>query len=271
MNTYQVAILIPHYNNPKGLIKSIDSIEINVPTLILVIDDGSDLNCKPDSISFHHLVANKVNIDLQYIELKKNIGIENVLNVGLKELINRYTTTFIARLDCGDICHKNRFNHQLEFLANNSDVALVGTWAEVIDEQGNHLYSLKTPASQDAINKKMNIAIAFVHPTIMFRTKALETVGLYPQGFTTAEDYAFLFNFVNKLKTANLPKILLFKERSIESVSTKKRRKQILTRFRVIYKYGQPGIYYFYGLVRTVLLLFVPYKLMEYLKERFLT
>ncbi|MEP2773872.1 MAG: glycosyltransferase [Fulvivirga sp.] len=271
METYQVAILIPHYNNPKGLIMSVDSIEANVPTLIMVIDDGSDIYCKPNSEELHDRVTNKVNLTLKYIELEENIGIENVLNIGLQNLINNYSTTFIARLDCGDICHKNRLNLQLDFLARHSDISLVGTWAEVIDEHGNHLYNLKTPTSQDAINKKMNIAIAFVHPTIMFRTKALEAVGFYPQGFTTAEDYAFLFNFVNKLKTANLPKILLFKERSVESISTKKRRKQILTRFRVIYKYGQPGIYYFYGLVRTMLLLFVPYKLMEYLKERFLS
>lgn len=271
MNSYELAILIPHFDNPEGLQLSIESISVLSPTLLMVIDDGSKKNKKPDYKKLRTCVNRIPFLDLEYLELEENIGIENALNVGLKQLIKNYQSSFIARLDCGDICHKDRFKLQIEFLNTNNDISLVGTWAEVVNENGEHLYNLKTPITQGTIAKKMNVAIAFVHPTIMFRTKALETVGLYPISFSTAEDYAFLFKFVKKLETANLPEILLFKERSAESISTKKRRKQLLTRLRVIYKYGNPGFYYFYGLIRTLLLLLVPYKLMEYFKERLLS
>jgi len=269
MNRYKLAILIPHYNNPQGLYSSIKSINVDDRSLVVIIDDGSNIELKPNKKTLDSF-SKESNLSIVYKQFDINQGIERALNFGLKYIIEEHEITYIARLDCGDVCKKERFIKQLEFLDFNKNISLVGTCAEVVDEAGNLLYNLKVPTLHKQIRRKMHVMIGFVHPTIMFRTSVINELGYYPMGYTTAEDYAFLFRIVNNRLTANIPESLLYKERSGQSVSTTKRRKQLKTRFRVILDFGSFNIFYLYGLLRTATLFLIPYRLMERIKEKIL-
>src|SRR5690242_1544998 len=101
-----LCILIPVYNNLAGLIRSLSSIMYpSQQFLVLVVDDGSDCPIDLDSISGRLVHP----VPLQVIRSEKNEGITHALNRGLDFIYRHYSVDFIARLDCGDTCHPDRF------------------------------------------------------------------------------------------------------------------------------------------------------------------
>jgi hypothetical protein len=190
----KVILLIPHYKNVKGLKTSLLSIGNKENLDVLIVDDGSNIMIDEEDIRNCFLGQGNVS----FIYLKENKGIEIALNTGLKYILDKkYELT--SRLDCGDICVKDRFKQQQSFLEKNKDIVLVGSNVNFVDTSGNLVYVLKVPEKDKRIRKKMFINAMHIHPTIMFRNKILESTGLYPVDFKAAEDYAFFFNILNNL------------------------------------------------------------------------
>src|SRR5436305_14517713 len=104
---YDLCILIPCYNNKPGLIETIKSIVCWRPTIILIIDDGS-----PDPLNAHELKSITLHSVL-LIHEPVNRGIVSSLNIGLEKIEKLFTTSFVARLDCFEICRKDRIEKQL--------------------------------------------------------------------------------------------------------------------------------------------------------------
>ncbi len=255
-----IAVLIPHYNALDRLIRSIRSIDEIIEVDLVIVDDGSDDQLKKEDFNFYQ------SGNVEVINLFENQGIEHALNTGLKAIQQR-DYTYIARLDCGDTCIKDRFAKQLDFLNKNQEVELIGTWVNIVDENGKLLYELKHPIEHENISKKMFLNTMFVHPSVCFRANLVEKIGYYPLKYPAAEDYAFFFNIVSKYRTANLPDILLNYELNQQSISTKKRKVQVKSRIKVIKKHFYFGIYPLYGLLRNLILLMVSRKLTTNLKR----
>ena len=131
----EIIVLIPHYNNTFKLIQSIQSIKEQITVDLLIVDDGSQ-----DDLLIEEDVKKAYQYGKVFIEkLHKNKGIEHALNRGL-ELIQKMNYKYIGRLDCGDFCHTNRFSKQLDFFKSNPNIYLLGTWANVLDVNGNLLF-----------------------------------------------------------------------------------------------------------------------------------
>src|SRR5688572_24336817 len=112
MHMNKVALLIPHYNNFRGLITSINSIDSSEFIDIVIVDDGSTVE-KIDEDVLNK--AFKANGKIKFLYLEKNKGIEYALNHGLEYILkNNYQYT--ARLDVGDVCVGKRFAIQHKFL-----------------------------------------------------------------------------------------------------------------------------------------------------------
>jgi hypothetical protein len=109
----------------------------------------------------------------------------------------------------------------------------------------------------------------FIHPSIMFRIKVIDEVGLYPTNYKYAEDYAYFFKIIKKLKTANINKILLQYEVNPKGLSINKRKQQLRSRLKIILDNFDGSFYAFYGLFRNLILYFLPYSLI-FLLKRFL-
>lgn len=259
----EVIVLIPHYNNPKGLLKSIQSIDESGSIDVLIIDDGS----KEEKIE-ENLFINKIanNVKLFFIFFKENQGIEYALNEGLN-FVKRNDYQYIARLDCGDICEKNRFKIQREFLLNNPDIGLVGSFVRFFDTNDKYVYDLKLPTKDNQIRNKMFLNSMFIHPTIMITKNVLEKVGEYSVNYEAAEDYAFFFDILKHFRGANIDKFLVHCEINSSGISVKKRKKQISSRIRLVVKNFDFGFYAFYGLLRNLILYIIPYKLVLLLKS----
>ena len=187
MESSNLIVLIPHFNNVNGLKTSLMSIQENIEIDILIVDDGSKEKFDKNDIIQCYGGGNVI-----FKYLNKNLGIEHALNNGLKE-IQELGYKYIARLDCGDKCRPHKFEKQLNYLTTNPDIKLLGTWANVVNEQGEHLHYIKHPTKHSEIERKMYINNMFVHPTVIFETSILDKVGFYPTNYKAAEDYAFFF------------------------------------------------------------------------------
>ena len=261
----KVALLIPHYNNFEGLVKSIDSIDQEENIDIFIIDDGSTSNF---IIENEVLQAFKGRGNFFFKYFDKNQGIENVLNYGLDWIYNLNKYDFIARLDCGDRCLGKRFQIQEKFLLDNPEIMLLSANIICVDIYGNFLYNLNFPSTSAEIKKKMYVNSMFSHPCSMFPVKIIDLVGKYPTNYRAAEDYAYFFSIVNKYKTANLPMYLLEYEINPKGISHSKRTLQVRGRLRIILKYFYFGFWPIYGLLRNIIIYLMPHKLIQEIKKR---
>ena len=183
----EIIIIIPCYNNEKGLEKSIASIREKINIDIIIIDDGSK-----NKLNATRLKQQYKSGKIFYKRHNENKGIAASLNIGL-DFAKEKKYKYIARLDAGDICYKNKFKIQHSYLKKNPEVKLLGTWARVIDEKGIYLFNLKHPIKYKKIKKLVYLNSVFLHPSVMFSTSVLREVKQYPLNYFAAEDYAFFF------------------------------------------------------------------------------
>lgn len=256
-------VLIPYYNAGETLLSAIESIDYDY-TLpdVIVVDDGS-LTIKASDI----LKKYSGPLSIKLLEMSKNQGIEHALNHGLSVLGRDYE--FIARLDCGDLCKNNRFNKQLQFMDNNPTCYLIGSWVDFIDLEGRKLYTVMHPSNFESIKKLMFINTTFTHPTVIFRSEILDTIGLYPTDAPAAEDYAYFFKIIQKYPASNIQESLVDCIIDPNGISTLKRKRQIKSRMEVIIKNFAMNKYAIYGLIRSAILLHTPRSFTIFLKTFF--
>jgi glycosyltransferase involved in cell wall biosynthesis len=255
-----IAVLIPHFENLEGLDRSLASIGNKEAVDVFLVDDGSIT--KPDTRELGRRHPGICNIFL--FNFPENRGIEHALNEGLKRIIESDRYEYVARLDCGDICHPDRLSLQRKFLDQNPAVSLVGSWVEFADCFGNKLFTVRYPEEHRIQKKKMFLNNMFIHPSVMFRLTAVKDLGMYPVNFLYAEDYAYFFRFVKKSETANIQQVLI----SCEASS--KRKKQVRNRLRIILENWEWNIYPVWGLFRNCMLYILPYNLIQSAKKLFL-
>ena len=254
-----IIILIPHYNDIKGLKKTLLSIDEEVKIDVIIVDDGSDDEIDEAKIEFHG------NVFFKFLVL--NSGIETALNIGLEFALEK-GYEFIGRLDCGDLCHKNRFTKQLSYLETNKDIKLLGTWARVLDEDENFKFNLKHPIDYETIKNKMYLNNVFIHPSVVFRSEIIATTGKYPLNRKAAEDYAFFFNIVKTYRSENYPEILLDYIMHSHSISKTNRKPQVYNRIKIIIDNFYFGFTPIHGLVRNLILLIMPIRVITLIKSK---
>ncbi|THD32815.1 MAG: glycosyltransferase [Flavobacterium johnsoniae] len=263
----KILLLIPHYNNTKGLINSISSIDEKENIDIIIVDDGSKKYII-DEVEIKNRFKAKGKIYFKY--LSENKGIEVALNIGLDFALSENKYKYIARLDCGDICLGKRFKIQSDFLEKNPEIKLVGSYVRAHCVDGNHLFDLVRPILHEQIKKKMYLNSMFVHPAVMFSVDAVKIIGKYPTNYKSAEDYAYFFQFVKRFRVANIDQFLLQIEINETGISYVRRKEQVLNRIRIIKNNFYFGFYPIYGIFRSIALYIMPYKLIFSLKRIFL-
>lgn len=258
----KILVLIPYYNNIEGLLKSLQSIDADEKTDVLIVDDGSKIALDKDLIS----ESFKANGKILYKILEKNEGIELALNHGLK-IAQTQNYEYIARLDCGDICLGKRFQIQSQFLKENPAIKIVGSNVLAVDCNDKFLYAINLPLHHEDIQNKMYFNSMLIHPAIMFCTSILETIGYYPTKYKSAEDYAFFFAILKKYKMANLKEYLTQIEINEKGISLQKRQQQVKSRIQIIKDNFYFGWYPVYGLFRNYVLLILPYSIILAIKK----
>ena len=258
----KLIILICHYNNLKGLEDSIVSVRENFNVDILIVDDGS--KHKPDLVYLSEKYkGGKILLEL----LSKNEGVGIATNHGLKKILElNYELT--GRLDCGDLNHPNKYAKQIEYLQNNPEIKLLGTYVNMINPENELLFVLKHPTEHNLIARKMFLNSAFVNSSVIYYVHILMDVGLFPEKYhRNAEDFAFFFNVKEKFKVANMPEILLDYVVDPNSLSSTRRKEQVSARISILKEHFYFGFYPIYGLIRNYFLLLLPRKFTTQIKK----
>lgn len=260
----EIVVLMPNYNDARGIKKSLSLISEEEQIDVLLVDDGSTT----DLIDEQEIIQSfKGKGQIHFLYLKENGGITKALNYGLEYLKDK-EYKYIARLDAGDICLNNRFQEQANFLQNHPDIHLVGSNIIVKDLEGNFLFNIKVPTNPKQMKNRMFVSSSTViHPTIMFKTEILQKIGSYPTKYYT-EDYAFYFEVLKEFTISNQDLFLLEKELNPNSMSLKNRKRQASARLDVIKDNFYFGFYPIYGLIRNYILYLVPNSTIISIKKR---
>jgi glycosyltransferase involved in cell wall biosynthesis len=260
MSLPRCALLIPHYNNMPGLMRSLASIGALEVLDVFIIDDGSAIYLDEAQVR----QAFQAKGSVYFIYLAHNVGIAQALNIGVTKT-RHYE--YIARLDCGDVCHADRFKQQMAFLDDYPHIALLGTAAAFVDQQNKIQYTLYLPTQPSAIARKMHDNCAFIHPTVMWRSQMAGHLN-YPVNYPMAEDFAFFWLFVKQFATANLPAVLVSVEINPQGLSISRRQTQLHSRLRLQWRYFNSTYYACLGVIKTGLLMALPYRVILWIKRR---
>lgn len=205
-----ISVLMSVYNGEKYLKETIDCIldQSFRDFEFIVINDGSTDDTEAIIKSFH-------DPRLRYFRLAENSGVGKALNYGLQYVQGEY----VAKADADDLYHPDRLLKQKNFLDNNKDIAVVGTFVEYFADQemqNSPQYLTKKNIQEkqknsvfltEDISEKLYWFCCVTHSTIMARSEIIKKIGYSANRM--GEDYYLLYQ-LNKsgYQMANLPEIL---------------------------------------------------------------
>jgi glycosyltransferase involved in cell wall biosynthesis len=200
MREPKITILMPAYNAGKYIAEAIRSVlDQDLQDFeLLIVDDGSSDDTRE--------VVNGFSDGRIRLLTQKKAGISAALNAGLLAAGGEY----IARFDADDICFPQRLSRQSGFLDQHPDHVLVGSDAEYISEDGEHLFQFRCIAySNQDIMGKLYDACPFIHSAVMYRKKEVLEAGSYSLHAHNFEDYFLWIQLLQVGKCCNLPEPLI--------------------------------------------------------------
>jgi hypothetical protein len=210
------------YNGARFLDQAINSIrgQSYGDFEFIIVDDGST-DATPAILSGHAAADPRIRILPQ-----ENRGLIESLNRGFAAA----TGTYIARMDADDLAKPYRLEKELDFLAENPGIALVGGAVEVIDVEAQVLDTIRLPSEPVQVRRHMReLGCALAHPTVLFRRSILKEVAGFRKAYRHAEDYDLWLRMLEKFDLANLDEVLLSYRRHDASVSIKNAKQQALS------------------------------------------
>ncbi len=201
-----ISVIMSNYNTPEEYLhNAIESIlsQTYSDFEFIIVDD-----CSTD---------NSLEIIKSYKDSRISI-IKNEVNMGITKSLNRALAVskgeFVARMDADDICLPERFEKQVEYLKQNPDVIVCGTWVELFGDGAdvyNEKYSCKILPEKETlqINLLFGNHTNIIHPTAMFNHRLLKENNItYNENYIYAQDYRMWVDCSQKGELANIPEIL---------------------------------------------------------------
>ncbi len=199
MNKIDLSLLICAHIDTKysDLISTLTSIfkQKHVPSEIIFIKNGP-LSENNFNLIKEFLVEKS---NLKLITINKNIGLAKALNKGIR--LSKYN--YIGRVDPGVKIIKDRFFKQINFLKENKDVSVCGSFAN--ENYYSHKRCIKKPVKHIEIIKNIKFQNPLIHSSVIFNKKDIIKIGYYPI-ISKCQDYFLWVKCVEKrLKFFNLP------------------------------------------------------------------
>jgi len=186
-NFPQISVVMAVYNSVNFIDEAIKSIlnQTFEDFELIIIDDAST----DGSISAINHFA-KRDKRIKVIKNKNNLGVAESRNKGLKIARGKY----IAITDSDDVCKKERLEVEYRYLEKNTDVFLVGSSFEYIDQRGNKKGKKIINLPQNKLDKRILNGYELLNATIMFRNGFNY---YYRRKFTLSEDYDLFLRLIS--------------------------------------------------------------------------
>ncbi|MFK7779968.1 MAG: glycosyltransferase [Candidatus Gracilibacteria bacterium] len=273
MKQIKISVIMPVYNTEKYIgeaIKSILNQGFNDFEFIIIDDCSTDNSykiCKDYS---------EKDDRIKLYKNEKNIGVVKTRNKLLEKVSDK--SNYIAIIDADDIARNDRLEKEYNFLENNEDYSIVGSFLNIIDETGKIIGHRKYPKNNKSVGKIICKKSPLAQPSVMIRKTSLEKVGNYNEDFERCQDYELWFRFFNAgFKIGNIEEELLNYRVFFEQGKSKHLKLTLNNTIKIQSKYifkkkyfSISNIVYFY---LEKLLLFLPnnlilwlFKILEYRK-----
>jgi len=209
-----VSVLMPAYNCEQYIAEAIESIIQQTYTNweLIIVDDGST-----DSTA--QIIKSYQTKDERIIlyQFSENKGIPFARNKCLELAKGEY----LGNLDSDDIALPQRLEKQIQFMEQNLEIGICGTWAKAINDNNQEIGIYRPP--QDNQNIIFNLLFAthfMVNTSMMIRKK---TILIYQKKYEVTEDYKFLMDSIkNGVVLSNYADILITFRRLETGVSLSK-------------------------------------------------
>lgn len=193
-----ITVLLPTFNSEKYLIDTLWSILEQSFTnfeVFVLNEFGSNDNTT--------IIANMFNDSrIKVIQNTEKLGLAESLNLGIREARGKY----LARMDADDLCDKNRFQIQYDFLEENEEYGIVGSWQHHFGLNADWVHKCSINAEDIAAELLYNCDLC--HSTLMMRKEVFLENNLFYDNTYAAEDYELWTRAIRKFKIANIPQVL---------------------------------------------------------------
>jgi glycosyltransferase involved in cell wall biosynthesis len=161
---------------------------------LLVIDDGS-------ADTTPAILADVGDSRLRVLRNDERRGLAASLNRGLDEARGR----FVARLDADDVALPRRLERQLERMASDPRVAVVGSAVLELDDRARPGSIHLMPSGAETVGWSALFSSPFFHPSVLFERDVLDERGLrYDEEYLESEDYDLWTRFLRHADGDNL-------------------------------------------------------------------
>lgn len=204
---FSVLLSLYFKENPVYLNESLNSIwteQTVKPEQIVLVLDG------PIGEELAQVVnewETKLDKALTKVVLEQNVGLGKALNEGLKHCRNEW----VFRMDTDDICVKDRFEKQLNYIHQNPDIVLFSGQIAEFNLMPNDTGIIKNvPVAHEDIIKFALKRSPFNHMAVAYKKSVIEAVGGY-QHHLFMEDYNLWLRVIGAgYMVGNHPDILLY-------------------------------------------------------------
>ena len=191
----KISIIIPVYNGEKYIREAVDSAlnQTYKDFEIIVIDDGS----KDSTPNILETYGSKIKWKSQ-----ENKGQASAINEGIKMAKGEY----IAYLDADDVCLPERFENQVKYLDEHSNVGLVYSDSYQINENGKIQRIMKSRPHDNFVLLQNNYIPRIA---VMHKRECLNGVGLFDESITGSDDWDMWIKISEKFKMGYIGKPLV--------------------------------------------------------------
>ncbi len=202
---FSVAMSVYKNDKPEWFDIALDSIITQTisPNEIVLVKDG------PVSVEIHKIIEKYESLYkslFKVIEFKENKG----LGIALKTAVENCSYDLIARMDSDDISVNNRFEQQLKYFKNNSNLDIIGgNISEFIDRETNVIGKRVVPETDSQIKDYMKCRCPLNHVTVMFRKSFVLKFGKYIDWFWNEDYYLWIRMLLDNAVFANTGTVLV--------------------------------------------------------------
>ena len=228
INTPEITVLMPVFNNEKYLKQAIESIlaQTYKDFELLIIDDGS-------TDGSNNIIQSFTDSRIRLVKNDTNEGLIKTLNKGIELAKGE----FIARMDGDDIALPKRLEKQVEVLKSSPSVSMVACCISIIDEAGEEQGFWgddKLAITNEQIRNTLPNENCIAHPSVMIRKDKLMKYK-YSLALKDSEDWDLWLRMASDREEFYKIKDVLLKYRvHPESVTVKVNRSNIYRKKRKV-------------------------------------
>lgn len=203
--SFSVAMSVYYKDNAVFFDRALQSIterQTIKPTEIVLVCDGP-LNKQLDAVIDKYRKQYPI---FKILRFKDNRGLGNALKLAIENTSNE----IVARMDSDDISVPDRFEQQLKFFSNHSEVDIVGgNITEFIGDETNIVGKRIVPTKDSEIKEYMKTRCAFNHVSVMYKKSAVQSAGGYLDWFWNEDYYLWIRMQLNNAVFANTGTVLV--------------------------------------------------------------